>query len=135
MDRDRVETVSLRWLRRLVIVAFLLLTVFPFYYMLVLSVRPIERLLLDPGSLLVGLGELTVETYAEVLKAADDGGRGFLTFMRNSGLVAVAATLLTLLVSIPGAYAVSRLRFFGRRQVHFLFLAVYLRFFGGRRAD
>ncbi|MGS2618821.1 carbohydrate ABC transporter permease [Micromonospora sp. LZ34] len=126
MDRDRVETVSLRWLRRLVIAAFLLVTVFPFYYMLVLSVRPIERLLLDPGSLVVGLGELTVSTYAEVLRATDDGGQGFLTFMRNSGLVAVAATLLTLLVSIPGAYAVSRLRFFGRRQVDFLFLAVYL---------
>ncbi|WBB69516.1 carbohydrate ABC transporter permease [Micromonospora sp. WMMD812] len=126
MDRDRVETVSLRWLRRLVIAGFLLVTVFPFYYMLVLSVRPIERLLLDPGALVVGLGELTVATYAEVLKATDDGGQGFLTFIRNSGLVALAATLLTLVVSIPGAYAVSRLRFFGRRQVDFLFLAVYL---------
>ncbi|MCM0676575.1 carbohydrate ABC transporter permease [Micromonospora phytophila] len=126
MDRDRVETVSLRWLRRLVIAVFLLVTVFPFYYMLVLSLRPIERLLLDPGSLVVGLGELTVSTYTEVLKAADDGGQGFLTFMRNSGLVAVTATILTLVVAIPGAYAVSRLRFFGRRQVDFLFLAVYL---------
>ncbi|MEV0880523.1 carbohydrate ABC transporter permease [Micromonospora echinofusca] len=126
MDRDRIETVGLRWLRRLVIAAFLLVTVFPFYYMLVLSVRPIERLLLDPGSLVVGLGELTFDTYAEVVKAVDDGGQGFLTFMRNSGLVAVAATLLTLAVAVPGAYAVARLRFFGRRQVDFLFLAVYL---------
>ncbi|SCG48138.1 carbohydrate ABC transporter permease [Micromonospora zamorensis] len=126
MDRDVVETVSLRWLRRLVIAAFLVVTVFPFYYMLVLSVRPIERLLLDPGALVVGFGELTVATYAEVLKATDDGGQGFLTFIRNSSLVAVAATVLTLLVAIPGAYAVARLRFFGRRQVDFLFLAVYL---------
>ncbi|MER7335024.1 MULTISPECIES: carbohydrate ABC transporter permease [unclassified Micromonospora] len=126
MDRDRIETVGLRWLRRLVIATFLLVTVFPFYYMLVLSVRPIERLLLDPGSLVVGLGELTFDTYAEVVRAADEGGQGFLTFMRNSGLVAVAATLLTLAVAIPGAYAVARLRFFGRRQVDFLFLAVYL---------
>ncbi|MCX4390291.1 carbohydrate ABC transporter permease [Micromonospora peucetia] len=126
MDRDRIETVGLRWLRRLVIAAFLLVTVFPFYYMLVLSVRPIERLLLDPGSLVVGLGELTFDTYAEVVRAVDDGGQGFLTLMRNSGLVAVTATLLTLAVAIPGAYAVARLRFFGRRQVDFLFLAVYL---------
>ncbi|WP_422739829.1 carbohydrate ABC transporter permease [Micromonospora sp. WMMD729] len=126
MDRDMVETVSLRWLRRLVIAAFLLVTVFPFYYMLVLSVRPIERLLLDPGALGVGFGELTVATYAEVLKATGDGGQGFLTFIRNSAVVAVAATVLTLLVAIPGAYAVARLRFFGRRQVDFLFLAVYL---------
>jgi multiple sugar transport system permease protein len=126
MDRDRFETVSLRWLRRLVIAAFLVVTVLPFWYMLVLSVRPIERLLLDPGSLWVPVGEFTVATYAEVLKAAEDGGQGFLTFIRNSGLVALAATLLTLVVAIPGAYAVSRLRFFGRRQVNALFLAVYL---------
>jgi multiple sugar transport system permease protein len=31
-----------------------------------------------------------------------------------------------LLIAIPGSYAVSRLRFMGRRQVHFLFLTVYL---------
>ncbi|MCW3816641.1 carbohydrate ABC transporter permease [Micromonospora sp. DR5-3] len=126
MYRDRIETVSLRWLRRLVIAVFLLVTLLPFWYMLVLSVRPMERLLLDPGSLLVPVGELTVATYAEVLRATEDGGQGFLTFIRNSGLVALAATALTLVVAIPGAYAVSRLRFFGRRQVHALFLAVYL---------
>ncbi|MEU4371554.1 carbohydrate ABC transporter permease [Micromonospora chersina] len=126
MDRDRIETVSLRWLRRLVIAGFLLVTLLPFWYMLVLSVRPIERLLLDPGSLLVPVGELTVATYAEVLKSVEDGGQGFLVFMRNSGIVALAATALTLVIAIPGAYAVARLRFFGRRQVSALFLAVYL---------
>ncbi|MEU9827318.1 carbohydrate ABC transporter permease [Micromonospora chersina] len=126
MDRDRIETVSLRWLRRLVIAAFLLVTLLPFWYMLVLSVRPIERLLLDPGSLLVPFGELTMATYAEVLKSVEDGGQGFLAFIRNSGIVALAATALTLVIAIPGAYAVSRLRFFGRRQVSALFLAVYL---------
>ncbi|MFG3577276.1 carbohydrate ABC transporter permease [Micromonospora chersina] len=126
MDRDRIETVSLRWLRRLVIAGFLLVTLLPFWYMLVLSVRPIERLLLDPGSLLVPVGELTVATYAEVLKSVEDGGQGFLAFIRNSGIVALAATALTLVIAIPGAYAVSRLRFFGRRQVNALFLAVYL---------
>jgi multiple sugar transport system permease protein len=126
MDRDRIETVSLRWLRRLVIAAFLLVTLLPFWYMLVLSVRPIERLLLDPGSLLVPFGELTVATYAEVLRSVEDGGQGFLAFIRNSGIVALAATALTLVIAIPGAYAVSRLRFFGRRQVSALFLAVYL---------
>jgi multiple sugar transport system permease protein len=126
MSRDEIETRVLRYLRWLVIAGFLVVTLFPFYYMLVLSVRPIERVLLDPGSLLVPVRELTVSTYAEVLKAVEDGGQGFLTFMGNSGIVAVSAAVLTLIVSIPGAYAVSRLRFFGRKQVDFLFLAVYL---------
>ena len=34
--------------------------------------------------------------------------------------------VFTLLAAIPGAYAISRLEFFGRRQVSTLFLAVYL---------
>jgi multiple sugar transport system permease protein len=34
--------------------------------------------------------------------------------------------IVTLLFAIPGSYAVSRLRFFGRRQVSGMFLAVYL---------
>ena len=34
--------------------------------------------------------------------------------------------IASLLIAIPGAYAISRLRFFGRRQVSALFLAVYL---------
>jgi multiple sugar transport system permease protein len=126
MNRDEIETRVLRYLRWLVIVAFLLVTLLPFYYMLVLSVRPIERVLLDPGELFVPLRELTFSTYTKVLRSVDDGGQGILTFIRNSGIVAVAAAVLTLVIAIPGAYAVSRLRFFGRRQVDFLFLAVYL---------
>jgi len=126
MDRDALETRTLRYLRWLVIAGFVLVTAFPFYYMLVLSLRPIERLLLDPGALIVSLQEFTVETYAEVLRSRADGGQGFLGFIGNSAIVAVSAAALALVVSIPGAYAVSRLRFFGRRQVSVLFLAVYL---------
>ncbi|MGA3524549.1 carbohydrate ABC transporter permease [Melissospora conviva] len=126
MDRDALETRTLRYLRWLVIAGFVLVTAFPFYYMLVLSLRPIERLLLDPGALIVSLQEFTVDTYAEVLRSRADGGQGFLGFIGNSAIVAVSAAALALVVSIPGAYAVSRLRFFGRRQVSVLFLAVYL---------
>jgi len=126
MDRDALETRTLRYLRWLVIAGFVLVTAFPFYYMLVLSLRPIERLLLDPGALIVSLQEFTVETYAEVLRSRADGGQGFLGFIGNSAIVAVSAAALALVVSIPGAYAVSRLRFFGHRQVSVLFLAVYL---------
>ena len=126
MDRDAVETRTLRYLRWLVIAGFVLVTAFPFYYMVVLSLRPIEALLLDPGALIVSLREFTVDTYTEVLRSRADGGQGFLGFIGNSAIVAVSAALLALVVSIPGAYAVSRLRFFGRRQVSVLFLAVYL---------
>ncbi|MEU8234290.1 carbohydrate ABC transporter permease [Actinoplanes sp. NPDC048967] len=126
MDRAAVETRVFGVLRRVVIAVLVVVTLFPFLYMLLLSLRPIEEVLQNPGKLWVGPAEWTTSTYREVLTPAGRGGQGFLRFLTNSALVSIAATALTLLVSIPGAYAVSRLRFVGRRQVHFLFLSVYL---------
>jgi multiple sugar transport system permease protein len=119
-SREQVETRVFGALKWVMVVFFVVITALPFYYMVLLSFRPIEDVLNSPGSLWVSLGEITGRTYSAVLDV------GFLTFMRNSFLIAVGTVLLTLAVSIPGAYAVSRLRFFGRRQVDFLFLAVYL---------
>jgi multiple sugar transport system permease protein len=119
-SRERVETTVLGVLRWVGIAGFTLATVIPFYYMVLLSFRSIENVLDQPGSLWVPLGEITASAYARVFDV------GFGTFMRNSLLIALGTVLLTLACSIPGAYAVSRLRFFGRRQVSFLFLAVYL---------
>jgi len=126
MTRDTFERRLFGTLRWVVIAVLTVVTIFPFYYMGLLSVRPIEAVLQDPGRLWLPLSEITTATYTAVLRSVDDGGHGFLVFLRNSFLVAIATVFLTLLVSIPGSYAVSRLRFFGRRQVHFLFLAVYL---------
>ena len=112
---------------RVVTIVFLvLITVGPFWYMIVLSLRPIQQVLLDPGRIWVAGGELTAGAYRAVFRSTDDGGQGFLVFLKNSGLIAVTSVIVTLVVSILGAYAISRLQFFGRRQVHFLFLAVYL---------
>jgi multiple sugar transport system permease protein len=112
---------------RWVFIAFLVLvTVFPFYYMVVLSFVPIESLLLHPGDIWIGSQKLTSETYRTVLASVDDGGQGFTVFLRNSAVVSVVVMLVTILLSILGAYAVARLRFTGRRQVSALFLAVYL---------
>jgi multiple sugar transport system permease protein len=126
MDRVAVETRVLGVLRWVVIAVLVGVTLFPFLYMLLLSLRPIEEVLQNPGKLWVSPAEWTISTYREVLTPAGSGGQGFLRFLGNSAMVSIAATILTLLVSIPGAYAISRLHFVGRRQVHFLFLAVYL---------
>jgi multiple sugar transport system permease protein len=112
---------------RVLTIAFLvLITVVPFWYMIVLSVKPIQQVLLDPGRIWVTGGELTAGAYRAVFRSADDGGQGFLVFLRNSAIVSVITTAVTLLAAIPGAYAVSRLRFGGRRLISGLFLVVYL---------
>jgi multiple sugar transport system permease protein len=126
MSRDSVEIRTLGVLRWVVIAALLVLSVFPFLYMALLSVRDLSSVVQNPGDLLPNGDELDLRTYQLVLKSTESGGQGFLSFMRNSLLIAVATVIVTLLFAIPGSYAVSRLRFFGRRQVSAMFLAVYL---------
>ncbi|MBC8093261.1 MAG: carbohydrate ABC transporter permease [Pseudonocardia sp.] len=89
-----------------------------------LSIRPLEDLLRDPGALWPD--DLDLSSYTAVLTDPGSGGQGFLVFLANSAMVALGTVVVTLLVALPGAYAVSRLRFFGRRQVSVLFLSVYL---------
>ena len=124
--RDNVETRVFGVLRWVVIAFLLVISIFPFYYSVLLSLRPLDRVVQDPGALWVGPSEIILDSYRTVLASASEGGQGFVQFMRNSALVAFGTVGLTLLVAIPGAYAVSRLEFFGRRQISGLFLAVYL---------
>lgn len=126
MSRIAVQNRTFGILRWVVIALFIIVTVFPFYYMLELSFVPIEKLLQHPAQLWVPIQDFTLETYTNVVKSVDDGGQGFGHFMTNSAIVALVTALLTLAVAVPGAYAVARLKFFGRRQISTLFLAVYL---------
>ncbi|MDQ4093693.1 MAG: carbohydrate ABC transporter permease [Actinomycetota bacterium] len=123
-NRDAVETRVFGVLRWVVIAVLVLVTAFPFYYMVMLSLRSLDQVVLRPGVLWPT--EFDVSTYLSVLTSVASGGQGFLVFMRNSFVVAVLTVAVTLLAAIPGAYAISRLRFAGRQQVSALFLAVYL---------
>jgi multiple sugar transport system permease protein len=113
-------------LRVLTIAVLVLATVGPFWYMIVLSLRPIQEVVLEPGRIWLSFTEITTSSYATVLKSTDDGGQGFVTFLRNSGFVALVTTAVTLVAAIPGSYAVSRLRFRGRKLIGGMFLVVYL---------
>jgi multiple sugar transport system permease protein len=124
--RNSVETRVFGVLRWIVIAGLMLFTLFPFYYMVLLSIRDLSSLVQNPDRLLPALSELTTSTYRNVLAPTDSGGQGFLRFMANSGLIALGTVAVTLVFAILGAYAVARLDFPGRRKVSTLFLAVYL---------
>lgn len=126
MSTVSVQSRVLRVLRVVVIVALVAATVLPFVYMLSLSFVRIDDLLRDPLRVLPQLDRITTETYRAVLASEEDGGYGFGRFMRNSAVVAVAASALTVALVVPASYALTRLRFAGRSQVSWLFLAVYL---------
>jgi multiple sugar transport system permease protein len=125
-SRYAVEVRALRVLRPVGIVLITLAALFPFYYMILLSMRDISEVIQAPGSILIGLEEFSVAAYQEVLRSVDNGGQGFARFLANSAMLAAGTVIVTLAVSVLGAYAVARLDFFGRRKVQFLFLSVYL---------
>ena len=126
MSRARFEERTFAVLRWVVIAFLAAITLLPFCYMLLLSVKPIDALLLDPGRLWVSARDFTVATYQEVLRPTSEGGQGFVRMLANSAAVSLGTVALTLLAAVPGAYAVTRLRFFGGRHVSAVFLAVYL---------
>jgi multiple sugar transport system permease protein len=124
MDTATVQRRGFGVLRWVMIVVFFLITAFPFYYMVLLSFVPVSQLLESPGRLWPS--SFGFSSYDQVLTPVSSGGQGFLSFIRNSALVSAFTVVLTLLVSVLGAYAVARLRFSGRAAISTLFLAVYL---------
>jgi multiple sugar transport system permease protein len=125
--RARVEERVFGVLKWVSVVFFLVICVFPLVYMVALSFKPIQELLLDPAKWWPTLEQvLSFETYKTVLRPVDQGGQGFLTFIRNSTIVAVSTVILTLGVGILAAYSAARLNFFGKRSISFGILMIYL---------
>jgi multiple sugar transport system permease protein len=115
---------TLRWLS---IAFFAAITLFPLLYMISLAFRDISSVLLDPTRFLPSWEEISgLDTFREVILPVDQGGQGFLRFIRNSGIVAVASVVVTVAIGTLAAYAAARLNFFGKRQISALIVLVYL---------
>jgi multiple sugar transport system permease protein len=126
MSRIVVQQRTFGTLRWVVIAVLVVVTLFPFYYMIELSLVPIQELLLHPTRLWVPIQDFTIKTYQDVLKPTSQGGQGFAGFMANSAMVAISTAIITIALAVPASYAIARLKFFGHRQVSTLFLVVYL---------
>jgi multiple sugar transport system permease protein len=99
------------------LVLFLLWTIIPFIWMVLASLKTNKEIYNDftilPSSLYFG-------HYVSLL-----GGK-FGIWMRNSAVVSVAATTLSIILASLGAYSITRLRFAGRRAVALGLILTYL---------
>ncbi|MEE1619431.1 carbohydrate ABC transporter permease [Brachybacterium sp. J153] len=113
-----------------VMVIFLLITLFPFYWMLRTALSSNNALATDPASLLpVGLntgGFERVFGLQDVETAISQGGSGasinFWRYLLNSVIVATTITVVQTFSCAMAAYAFSRLRWRGRDTVFLVFL-------------
>lgn len=86
------------------------LILFPFFWMIVSSLKPPTQLL--TRKLYIIGSHLTFKNYRGIFEA------GFLRFILNSILVCTTATIISVaLISSPAAYAISRYHFPGRNSI------------------
>ena len=112
----RRESMSIRILRTVLLAFMLLFLLFPFYWTFLTSIKPENELY---GKLVTyWTAHPTFEAYKKLFTSTVD----FLSAMKNSLLVAVCTTLLTLVVATMAAYAFSRYDFVGRKVLMSIFL-------------
>jgi ABC-type glycerol-3-phosphate transport system permease component len=99
--------------------ALVIFAAFPFVWMAVTAFKPSQEIFVTPPTLfprqttLANLERLFAETR-------------FLTYLRNSFMVALSTVALTLLVAVPAAYSLTRFRFPGRDKVAAMVLFTYM---------
>lgn len=124
VDRHLLETLLLRAVRAAGFLFFLTIVILPFWFMLASSLKPRAELLRDPTNLAFdlarGASDLFVG-YREVLFTFD-----FARFIVNSTYVALVTVAITLILSVLGAYAVTRLQFPGRAWLSRSILLIYM---------
>ncbi len=103
------------------LVPFLLFALFPFYWMVVTSLKS-NRELYDLNAIPFWVTEgATLAHYHLLFRQTS-----FLTWMKNSLLVSLAATGVSLLISVGAAYALARLRFRGAQTFGVAIFITYL---------
>jgi multiple sugar transport system permease protein len=121
MSRERLENNIIRVLRVMGLLIFILVVAFPFYWMIVSSLKSLEEILLKPANLGLDMGKIDFRAYYEVLFE-----HGFLRYISNSAYVSIITVLLSVTLATVGGYAVTRLRFRGRGFMSTSILLIYM---------
>jgi multiple sugar transport system permease protein len=93
----------MRILGFLVLAGFALITLFPFYWMVMTAIMPTDAILSRTPQLLPDPSRMRFDAFGKVFE-----NRPFLTWIMNSLIVATASTVLSLLVSTLAGYSLSR---------------------------
>ncbi|MCK6625232.1 MAG: carbohydrate ABC transporter permease [Anaerolineae bacterium] len=121
MSREQVELSILKILRVSGIAFFFLITAFPFFWMVVLSFRPLDQVIQNPVALPTWEQISSLRTYKGVWFEQHLGD-----FVVNSLIVSLSTVILNLILAILGAYAITRLKFRGRDALSIGILLIYV---------
>ena len=123
LTRHIFEGAVIRFLTGFGYVVFTALVLIPFYVMVMTSLKSQQALLQNPldFSIDFNLGLELFRSYFELFEQFNFGN-----YLWTSFYVSVLTVLITLLFSVPGAYAVARLNFRGRAAFSRSILLIYM---------
>jgi putative chitobiose transport system permease protein len=127
VDRDRDQSRPARPRRRLetafwyvVLISISVVTVLPFVWMLLTSLKgPLDPIFSVPPQFIPA--HPTLDNYGKVLDTLP-----ILSFFRNSIVVAVSVTILSVFVTSLAAYPLAKMRFPGREAIFYLLLGTLI---------
>ena len=108
-------------LRGLALALYTIVTVFPFYWMIVTTFKQNNDLYNETNNPLWFNAPPTLANIQYLLEQTR-----FLTWMANSLIIGVGVVVITLLLAVPAGYALARLRLPGAEQLGIAIFATYL---------
>ena len=121
--RHVIEAAFIKFSSGVGLIFFTMIVLIPFYVMVMTSLKTQQELLLNPLDFSIDLskGLLLFRSYSELFQDF-----GFARYLWTSFYVSIVTVLVTLAFSIPGAYAVARLRFRGSSAFSRSILLIYM---------
>lgn len=103
-----------------IVCLFCLFAAFPFIWMISISLKSPNEIYSNAQTLIPK--ELNWNGYKEIFNIKADANVNFINWFKNSTLISLYTTFLSLFISTLGAYALSRFRFRGRSSVAYTIL-------------
>ena len=124
LSKHDIESFYIKFIWGIGLIVLILVTLIPFYIMIMTSLKNQQSLILNPLDLSVNLNtdfKTLFNSYIELFTNFK-----FHLFLINSLIVSCTTVIITLFFSIPGAYALARLRIPNKRIFSGAVILIYL---------
>ena len=124
LSKHDIESFYIKFMWGIGLILLILITLIPFYIMIMTSLKNQQSLILNPLDLSVNLNtdfKTLFNSYIELFTNFN-----FHLFLINSFIVSCTTVIITLFFSIPGAYALARLRIPNKKLFSSAVILIYL---------
>ena len=124
LSKHDIESFFIKFMWGIGLIILILITLIPFYIMIMTSLKNQQSLILNPLDLSVNLNtdfKTLFNSYIELFTNFN-----FHLFLINSFIVSCTTVIITLFFSIPGAYALARLRIPNKKVFSGSVILIYL---------